>query len=178
MYHSCGAKEKHPSMWGRETRERKEMIKSWTRRIIYFCLRVDSCNWHLSGLPGIAYDVYIAPPWGGFPSSIARQLCKRVPIQNDTSSESSWRDVSNADRCCTRHYSNCCGDTKRGKSKIGQGGVWYTVVYRTCMLPVGIAFFRMKNIYWYMIYAYDHTCMSTRIYCCIYTYVFVVCTPY
>ena len=38
----------------------------------------------------------ITPPWSGFPSSIARQP-KRVPQPNDTSSESSRRDVSNAD---------------------------------------------------------------------------------
>ena len=41
--------------------------------------------------------VYYHPPWGGFPSSIARQPrgCQSIP--NDTSSERSRRDVSRAD---------------------------------------------------------------------------------
>ena len=47
--------------------------------------------------------MYITPLWGGFPSSIARPT-NRVPIPNETYSESSRRDASNAVLLGTRHY--------------------------------------------------------------------------
>ena len=44
---------------------------------------------------GIRRSLYITPPLGSFPSLIARQLKKKVPIPNDTPSEGSQRHVSN-----------------------------------------------------------------------------------
>ena len=65
------------------------------------------------------YMYHTSPRWGGFPSSIARQT-KRVPTPNDTSSESSRRDVSNIDPLWHRHYSNC-GDARYRAWKVGSG---------------------------------------------------------
>ena len=90
------------------------------------CRAINSCN-RKRCLP-VNDGVYVSPsPGAVFPSSIC-STTKRVPIPNDTSSESSRRDGSNTDLVGTVHYSNC-GDIEHGKS--AQGGVLYTVVYGT-----------------------------------------------
>ena len=67
--------------------------------------------------------VYTTLPWGGFPSSIARQLRHRT---TRTSSESSRRHVSSALPLRHRHHSSC-GDIDHGRST--QGAVIHTVVH-------------------------------------------------
>ena len=76
------------------------------------------------------YDGVCHTPLGRF-SKRDCSLIKRVPVPNDTCSESSRRDVSNADLLGTGTISNC-GDIDHGKS--AQGGAIYTVVYGRCWL--------------------------------------------
>ena len=78
------------------------------------------------------YDGVHHTPLGRF-SKLDCSTTKRVPIPNDTSSESSRRDVSNADLFGHRHYSNCCGGINHGKSF--QGCVMHTVIHGSICLP-------------------------------------------
>ena len=73
--------------------------------------------------------VYVTYPLGGL-SKFACSTTKEAPIPNDTSSESSRRDVSNADLLRHRHYSSC-GDSEHRPS--AQGCVMYTVEYGSFM---------------------------------------------
>ena len=86
------------------------------------------CNGHLFTFVVHTYTVYdrvyYIPP-GRF-SKVDRRTTKRVPIPNETPSESSRLDVSNADRFWHRHYIfQPCGDI----GKIGPRGCDYTPSY-------------------------------------------------
>ena len=69
--------------------------------------------------PTTVYDGVYHTLLGCF-SQLDCSATKRVPIPNDTSSESPQRDVSNVDCFRHQHYSNC-GDIEQRKS--AQGGV-------------------------------------------------------
>ena len=83
-------------------------------------------SWDLMRLVTVYDDVFHPPPGAVFPSSIAPppRLCQECHIPNDTSSESSRRDVSSVRH---RHYSNC-GDIDRGNIGPGGASVICTVV--------------------------------------------------
>ena len=79
--------------------------------------------------------VCITHPWGDFPSSVGRQPT-RVPISNDTSSESSRGDFPMPTFFGHRHYSDC-GDVDHGKSAPGVCYIHprtYTVLRSYCCI--------------------------------------------